>query len=113
MIEEAVCKLPWRMASESSCQLTGRCGWLLALDSLRALDCEVTELCSTVRELQDAKVIAQVITAQTKQCYNLQRTVEKLVARTANEQSCKYGKGEVLTSPVRALTKKNPQDAKN
>lgn len=99
------------MASESSCKLAARLGWLLAT-GFRALDCEFVTLCSKARELeeevrtlQDAKVIVQeVSTAQAELCYEQQCTVEQLVVHIANEQRRRYGKSGGSPSQVHTLT---------
>lgn len=116
-IETAMRRLPWKAASDSSCKLAGRLGWLLAT-GLRALHREVVALRSKIRELekevgtlQDAKLIAQeVITLQAERCYGLQDNVERLVARIANKQRDKYGKSKVSISQVRALITKRSWD---
>ncbi|PKU32057.1 ras-related protein rab-21 [Limosa lapponica baueri] len=116
-IETAMRGLPWKVASDSSCKLAGRLGWLLAT-GLRALDHEVIALRGKVRELekenrslQDAKVIAQeVIAVQAEWCCELQDNVDWLVACIVNKQRDKYGKSKLSVSQVHALTTKRSWD---
>lgn len=118
-IETATCGLPWKAASDSSCQFAGRLGWLL-VTGLRALEREVVTLRSKVREsekeiraFQDAEaILREVITTQAEQCHRLQGTVECLVAHVANKQRDRCRKSKVLISQVRALITKPLWDPK-